>query len=163
MILDRRKVKPTEEEMQAYVRDVEDHKAKVRFLLDLVCKRLEKRSEVHDASKYSPEEADVYAIYTPKFKDVKYGSDEYNAILKEMDPALKHHLANNSHHPEYYNGGVNGMDLLDLIEMVCDWKAASQRRPDSNLLDSVEVSKKRFNLDDQLCDIITNTIKRYFL
>lgn len=43
------------------------------------------------------------------------GCDEYRACLREMKPALEHHYASNSHHPEHYSNGIQGMSLFDLL------------------------------------------------
>ena len=74
-----------------------------------------------------------------------------------MGIALKHHYEINSHHPEHYEEGIDGMTLFDLVEMFCDWKAASLRHSDGNFISSLEYNKKRFNMDDQLYSIFTNT------
>jgi len=60
---------------------------------------------------------------------------------------------------EHFDNGINGMNLVDVVEMVCDWIAASKRHADGDPLESLEVNKDRFNLDPQLYEIIKNTIK----
>ena len=79
-----------------------------------------------------------------------------------MKLAMNHHYAQNSHHPEHYDNGINDMDLIDLIEMICDWKAASERHADGNIFESIKINKQRFNISDQLERIFINTAKRYF-
>jgi hypothetical protein len=37
-----------------------------------------------------------------------------------MAPALKHHYENNRHHPEHFKNNIDDMNLIDLIEMLCD-------------------------------------------
>ena len=64
----------------------------------------------------------------------------------------------NSHHPEHYENGIYGMDLIDLVEMICDWKAASLRHADGNIMKSLEINKERFNIDEQLFQILVNTV-----
>lgn len=54
--------------------------------------------------------------------------------------------------------GINGMSLLDLLEMVCDWKAATMRHADGNIVRSLEINQKRFDMTPQLAGIIRNTI-----
>jgi len=48
------------------------------------------------------------------------------------------------------------MSLVDLIEMLCDWKAASLRGGD-DFKKTLEISLARFECDDQLSSIIKNT------
>lgn len=54
---------------------------------------------------------------------------------------------------------VNGMSLLDVIEMVADWKAAGQRHADGDMTKSLEINRDRFGLSPQLFSIIKNTVK----
>ena len=61
-----------------------------------------------DNSKLESPEKELFDEYTPKLKDCTYGSDEYKEFLKGLKVALDHHYANNSHHPEHYENGVNG-------------------------------------------------------
>ena len=117
-----------------------------------------KRSREHDASKFQHPEEEIFAEYTPALKDIEYGSEEYNDCLKKMKPALDHHYANNSHHPEYNINGVDGMNILDILEMICDWKASSMRHDDGDIRKSIEINKNRFDMSDQLCNILNNTV-----
>lgn len=133
------------------------HIKRVNQLLTEAASELIRRANVHDNSKLQSPEKELFDEYTPKLKDCTYGSDEYKGYLKELKVALDHHYANNSHHPEHYKNGVNGFDLFDLIEMFFDWKAATERHIDGNILKSIEINKGRFQLSDQLCDIFTNT------
>lgn len=130
------------------------------FLLQMI-HELSLRAQSHDKSKLEEPERSTFEIYTPKLKGTTYGSEEYNKFLAEMKPALDHHYAENRHHPEHFNGhgGFNGMDLLDLIEMFCDWKAATLRHADGNLKKSIEHNQKRFSIGDQLIKIFKNTMK----
>jgi hypothetical protein len=54
------------------------------------------------------------------------------------------------------------MTLLDLIEMLVDWKAASERHNDGNIRKSVEINGKRFEMSPQLIRIFENTVKELF-
>lgn len=112
----------------------------------------------HDTSKLESPEREAYDVVTPRLRSTPYGSDEYRATLREMKPAIKHHYELNQHHPEHYEDGIRGMSLLDLVEMLCDWKAAAQRQPDSlSLSRSVEVNQERFGYSDELKQILLNT------
>ena len=66
------------------------------------------------------------------------------------------------HHPNYYDDGIKGMDLVDIMEMVCDWKAASMRHNDGDIDKSLEINQKRFGYSDELKQIMKNTINNYF-
>lgn len=138
--------------------DTLDHIEKVQWRMKQMRDMLYLRSEVHDQSKLQPPEKAIFDIVTPKLKTLTYGSDEYKAALVEMGEGLTHHYAVNSHHPEHYTLGIDGMTLLDLLEMLCDWKAASERHADGDMLKSLEINKARFGISDQLAAILLNTI-----
>ena len=50
------------------------------------------------------------------------------------------------------------MDLLDLVEMFCDWKAASLRHKDGDFAASLQINKERFGISDQLMAILENSV-----
>lgn len=112
----------------------------------------------HDKSKLEDPEAKTFEEYTPKLSGTTYGSDEYKKYLEEMKPALKHHYQCNRHHPEHFQLGVQEMDLMDLLEMLCDWKAASERHADGDIRESIRKNTERFGLSPQLVSILTNTV-----
>jgi hypothetical protein len=86
---------------------------------------------------------------------------EYKGYLEAMGAGLKHHHEANRHHPEHFDGGVNDMTLVDVIEMVADWKAATERHDDGDLARSLEIQQERFELSDQLVAILWNTAKHF--
>lgn len=136
-----------------------------RIHIDAVRQRLIKcaqllldRAMEHDATKLTEPEASAFAEVTHKLAGVTFGSSEYEEFRKSLGPALAHHYANNSHHPEHYPNGIDGMNILDLIEMLCDWSASSKRHNDGNLLFSINKNRDRFKMSDQLCNILRNSI-----
>lgn len=139
--------------------DTVEHIGKVQDYLYDAMKNLSRRSLVHDQSKLKPPEKDAFDALTPRLKGLTYGSDEYRACLKEMKPALDHHYANNSHHPEHNTDGISGMSLFDIVEMLMDWKAASERHADGDIWTSISHNVKRFGLSPQLDDILCNTAR----
>lgn len=133
------------------------HIERVRNLLNLVVRDLLTRGELHDQSKLEQPEVAMFTEFTPKLASSTYGSPEYEGFRSAMGEALKHHYANNRHHPEHFKNGVDDMNLLDLVEMFCDWKAASERHNDGNILKSIEKNVSRFNLSPQLTRVFENT------
>lgn len=57
---------------------------------------------------------------------------------------------------------VDNMDLPDIIEMFCDWLAATKRNKNGNIHKSIEHNEGRFGISPQLSKIFTNTVNRYF-
>jgi len=131
----------------------------VVFYLSKALGELNRRIPMHDQTKLNDPEGGYFEKYTPKLKNLVYGSEEYKECLEALKPALNHHYAVNKHHPENHPGGVNGMTLIDILEMVCDWRAAMNRHATGNLKDSMDINQKRFELSDQLRKIIENTIE----
>lgn len=53
---------------------------------------------------------------------------------------------------------VNGMNLFDLIEMVCDWYAATKRHADGDIDISFAINRDRFDISPQLLNVMRNTV-----
>lgn len=138
------------------------HIKRVNELLLGVAKELMDRAIRHDSSKLKEPEKSLFDKMTPKLKNLTYGSEEYKKSLDELKPALDHHYANNSHHPEYYKNGIDDFTLIDLIEMFLDWKAASERHEDGDIFRSIEINKNRFKISNQLIRILNNTARNMF-
>ena len=136
------------------------HIKRVNQLMTEAATELIRRANCHDNSKLESPEKELFDEFTPKLKNTTYGSDESKEHPKGLKVALDHHYANNSHHPEHYENGVNGFDLFDLIEMFFDWKAATERHADGDIMKSIEINKDRFNLSPQIQDILKNTAIR---
>lgn len=126
-------------------------------LLHLVATELLRRADVHDQSKLERPEVEMFTKFTAKLATSAYGSEEYNNFRKSMGPALAHHYANNDHHPEHFKGGIDDMNLVQLVEMLCDWKASSTRHNDGNIRKSIEINADRFGMSPQLVRILENT------
>lgn len=135
-----------------------EHIQTVQTLMKGVIIQLLDRLTEHDKSKLKSPEVEVFDEYTPKLKNTTYGSDEYKSFLAAMKVGLDHHYRNNSHHPEHWVKGIRDMSLLDLIEMLVDWKAATMRHADGDILKSIEINQKRFGYSDELKDILLNTL-----
>lgn len=140
--------------------DTQVHISKVQANLAKVCGQLAERAAVHDESKLQEPEKPIFDEIRPLLDTCEYGSDDYKALMVRLGPALEHHFAHNRHHPEFFKvHGINGMNLLDLIEMVCDWQAASMRKPDGEVRNGLPYNFDRYNIDPQLATIIENTVE----
>ena len=137
--------------------DTYAHITEVRERLLAVACALIERAHAHDASKLEEPELGVFNEYTPKLADSTYGSDEYKAFLEGMGEGLKHHYAVNDHHPEHFAGGVEDMNLVQVIEMLADWKAATLRHKDGSLLRSIVQNADRFGYGHEFRALLLNT------
>ena len=145
-------------EQKATNHDTFRHIERVRNLINKIAVELLHRAELHDQSKLESPEVELFTEYTPKLAGSTYGSDEYNNFKKMMAPALEHHYAKNRHHPEHFKNGINDMNIVDIVEMLCDWKAASERHNDGNIRKSIEINTDRFNMSSQLGKILDNSV-----
>lgn len=138
--------------------DTLTHIEEVRFRLAEIRYKLERRGRIHDTTKLESPEKEIFDAMTPKLKELTYGSDEYKAALAEMGLALDHHYRMWRHYPQHYPNGIDGMSLLDVIEMLADWLAATERVADGDILKTLEINRERFKISDQLYSILLNTV-----
>jgi hypothetical protein len=137
------------------------HIEKVRNYLNVFVSALLDRGAKHDQSKLAEPEVQLLTETTPRLPGLTYGSPEYEDSRKSIATALAHHYANNRHHPEHFKNGVDDMNLLDIVEMLCDWKASSERHNDGNIRKSITINADRFNLSPQLVRILENTAELF--
>ena len=138
--------------------DTHDHIASVRRNINVVIDNLCDRKTAHDASKLEEPELSGYEGLTQALKGLTYGTPEHRAAFAPFKEIIQHHYAANRHHPEHWQLGVADMSLLDIIEMLADWKAANDRN-NGDFGHSIQVSVSRFNISEQLHAILINTAK----
>lgn len=138
--------------------DTSLHIRLVSKLINVVVRELLNRADVHDNSKLASPEVELFTEFTNKLATMTYGSPEYEECRKQMGPALDHHYARCRHHPEHHKNGINDMNLVDLVEMFCDWRASSTRHNNGNIKKSIEHNANRFGMSPQLVKIFENSI-----
>lgn len=138
-------------------RDTREHITKVQANLLRIAADLTRRAKHHDESKLAEPEKSVFDTYTPKLAGSTYGSDEYKTYLAGMGEGLKHHYAVNDHHPEHGDGTLGWMNLMQLIEMLCDWKAATERHADGDLGESIRKNAERFGYTTEFERLLART------
>lgn len=139
--------------------DTVAHIIAVRERLGSAIRDLCRRQDEHDRSKLRPPEKAAFDEFTPRLRASTYGGPEYEAMREAIAPALAHHYAANRHHPEHFPDGVRGMTLVDVLEMLCDWKAATGRHADGDLAKSIEINQRRFGYGDEMRAVLTNTAR----
>lgn len=150
-----------------YEADTRKHQQWVAERMIACAKRIIEKGMTHDASKFSDIEKSKYIdpIYELNLKDVPYGSDEYKRLTAQMGEGLEHHTNINDHHPEFFipfsvqtlNDPIRAMDLFALMEMLCDWIAASKRKGNSAGL-PFDNFEKKYQVNSQLMAILRNTL-----
>lgn len=141
-----------------YIKDTKKHIELVKKFMLFVASELQKRALVHDETKLHEPEKSIFCKHTPELDKCEYGSKEYKKHLDKVRVALDHHYANNSHHPEHYPNGIKGMNLLDVVEMFCDWYAVTYQHKRNTIEDSIEINKERFGYSNDLEAIFKNTV-----
>lgn len=138
------------------------HVSLVRENISLLIGKLLDRAEKHDFTKtIDPERSAFDELQKVIDADgpAERGTPEYHRRTGLLGEALSHHYTYNSHHPEHYPNGIAGMDLIDLVEMVCDWRAANVQR-DGGAPMSLSYSIEKYGIDPQLASILKNTVER---
>jgi len=148
----------TAEQIAATNNETRKHIANVGHFINKIVTALLERSEQHDQTKLLDPEAPTFAEFTHKLSGLTFGSEEYKKCLKDMGPALEHHYAKNRHHPEHFKGGINDMNIIDFVEMFCDWKAATMRHDNGNLEKSIDYNADKFHIPAEMVRIMKNTI-----
>jgi hypothetical protein len=141
--------------------DTWQHIHTVQKFMHQVVQNLLLRAHRHDQSKLGGIERRTFDEFTPKLKDSTYGSDEYKGFLNSMKPALDRHYAWNDHHPEHFDNGVADMDLVQMTEMLVDWKAATLRHDDGDLAKSIKMNADRFGYSPEIERLLMNTARNF--
>lgn len=134
----------------------------VRTNLFKLMLELDNRGIQHDRSKLESPESTIFARYSGELAETEYGTKAYDDLLEKVKPAIDHHYSKNTHHPQHWENGVDDMDLIDVVEMLCDWLASTTRVKNGNIHKSIAINSKRYNISDQLSKILSNTINKYF-
>jgi hypothetical protein len=135
--------------------DVLKHRYLVKQSLEWISVNLRLRAVKHDLSKLDdPIEKAMYDEWTPQLRVNKFGSDQYKIALDSMGEGISRHYQNNRHHPEHFPDGIDGMSLIDLVEMLCDWVAVCRQNGSELDLDHAQ---KRFGMSDQTRRLLQNT------
>ena len=135
--------------------EVKEHISLVQFWAAHFGRILADRALVHDASKLNnPVEKQMFDTWTPELKTREAGTPEYQEALAQMGVGLQMHYQANSHHPEHYKDGVDGMNLYDVVEMVCDWMVVCEKK---GVPVDMGYLQTRFKISPQLRAIIENT------
>lgn len=142
-------------EQKRHIEAVQDNMQEV--LDDLVI-----RQKTHDETKLmEPELSLLSRLNQEKQAEIVYNSDEYHEVIKTvLKDFLYYHYKDNDHHPEH-SGSIDTMPLPAILEMLCDWKAASGRNKNGSFEFSLSENIKRFKINDQLASILRTTAKYY--
>lgn len=139
--------------------DTQEHITLVQARVQDVIVRLAERARIHDASKLEEPEKWLLDQLGSQKNLPTYGSPEERARFDALAEFRKHHYATNDHHPEHTDRGFQGMSLLSLAEMLCDWQAAGARHVGGDIWQSLKFNRERFGISDELFAILENTVR----
>ena len=140
------------------------HRDRVAKYLTSIIQDLQQRAANHDNSKLEDDELIDYAAVHEEFDITPYGTPEYLAIKERIKPAIDRHFSINRHHPEHFENGIKGMDLVDLLEMVCDWRSATQNHDVGSTMEkSIDFAVRKYSIGPDLEAILRNTARNYNL
>jgi hypothetical protein len=137
--------------------DTYEHIHEVQRGLLRLSAALAQRALYHDQSKLQEPELSMFNEFRSKLDEVEHESPEYKVHLEEMGAALEHHYRVNRHHPEHFANGIHGMNLLDLMELVCDWVAAAGRKGESPVPYIEGAAKERFGYGEEIERLLVKT------
>lgn len=144
----------TEEYIKKHIERVRKHLMTFTLLLHA-------RAQNHDKSKL--EEPEI-SWWTAMDKEPRYpyGSPEYIEKMKRWRFVFDHHYKYNRHHPEHFRLGIQEMNLIDVIEMLCDWIGYRDVLSITEAVNVVEQQMQRYGFSFDLSCIIKNTLIDYF-
>jgi hypothetical protein len=135
------------------------HISEVQENLQVMIHDLCNRGIIHDRSKFQDPEFSTFVNTRPEFKKANYGTPEYEAVVKKAQIAVDHHYKNNRHHTNFHPNGITDMNLLDLLEMLADWRAAARRSPDLTFAESLPRAFKKYQVSKPVQQLFLNTIE----
>lgn len=115
----------------------------------------------HDKSKLCEPELSLWKEMDeePRYP---YGTLKYKEKLNRYKEVFQQHYKHNKHHPEHWSGYYCDMDLMDVIEMLCDWLGY---KDDITLKEAeilVNQQCERYGFNDTFRHLLYNTLKNYF-
>lgn len=93
----------------------------------------------------------------------EYGSPAYYDKMERYKEVFEHHYAVNRHHPEFFHNPEQEMNLVDLIEMLCDWFSYKEEFTYEEGYRCISEQCKRFHFSHILKKILLNTFQAFIL
>ena len=139
---------------------INQHRLSLQVGIQRITDELFGRAIKHDIDKLKEENFEVFYLAQKNFANVKFCSDGHKKAMESLKPAIDEHYKVAEHHPQHHENGVNGMTLIDMLEMLVDWKSANVAYCNGGtFIESMKSNKERFNIDDQLFSVLVNTAR----
>lgn len=139
-----------------------EHINRVKAKMEFFASVLATRGANHDSSKLKEPE---YSGWLAMDKEPRYpyGSKKYYDKMFRYKEVLEHHYSINSHHPEHFEDPSSQMDLIDLIEMLCDWFSYSNDISWLEGYNTINSQCARFKLNDTIKHLLLNTFRNFLV
>lgn len=142
----------------SYETDVMQHKTRVSIAMTKLARDLVHRGKVHDNTKLQSPEREIYEANIDALSKATFGTDEYDEALNLIEPALVHHYKHNDHHPEHFGyDGFFGMNLIQIIEMLCDINAVAASK-NEDPIESLPTFMRKKEIPENYYQILKNTL-----
>ena len=139
-----------------------EHIKRVKSKMEFFASVLAARGANHDNSKLTEPECSGWLAMDrePRYP---YGSKKYYDKMHRYKEVLEHHYSVNSHHPEHFKDPSLQMDLVDLIEMLCDWFSYSDNISWLEGYNTINSQCARFGLNDTIRHLLLNTFRNFLV
>lgn len=139
------------------------HKMRVKKWATKFSNILLTRAETHDDSKLREPEFTGWHMMD-KEPRYKYGTPQYKDKLNRYHWLMELHWTQNRHHPEYWDlhPDDKDRDLIDILEMMIDWLSYKDIISMKEAIELVDTQTQRYNISEELSDLIKNTVLNYF-
>ena len=129
---------------------ITEHREEVADALYALADAISRRARIHDRDKLKGKNFRDYVEVSKIGRTHPFGSEAYAEAMKPHKAeggVVDRHFKANPHHPEFYDIPKVQMNFLDIIEMVCDWRAAARTYGTGRLSESVAYQKQNMDLD----------------
>lgn len=99
----------------------------------------------------------MVSILNTIYNQSAHSAGIWNAINSEMGEYIGLHFIADTIVEFNPPSNMDSMNLVDLMEMMCDWIASSRRHADGDIYRSIEFNRVRFNMPDMMVNIFRNT------
>lgn len=146
---------------------IKRHKERIKYWMTNFANALIQRAEVHDNSKLQEPELSMWRNMDkePRYPYSEKPDSPYQQKLKRYYPVFEQHWKTNRHHLEYFRYNEDfGLDLLDLIELICDQLLGYKMEMGyDRAMRECDRLQDRYDLPLPILDLIRNTVRNYFL
>lgn len=134
-----------------------EHRALVHDKMATVSRDINTRARHHDQSSLNGSEFRIYEEHFDELQKYPMFDPRRDAVLKEMRVATMYHHNANDHHPEHFDDGINGMNLIQMIEFVADIMSQSEQNG-IDVYEMLPLLKDQYDISSQLYQVILNTV-----